>query len=146
MSGLEVASAVVGILAIGGKMVAYLWDVSHKFADAPDSVLAALIALKETSLILEESQLYILQMYPVPENRRLLILIEHISDTLTGCVLTHSDLEKQIDFAKDTGSAEDEYTFDREKWLAREKQVQDAVRRLQDHKSSFALMLNILQW
>ncbi|EPS45702.1 hypothetical protein H072_264 [Dactylellina haptotyla CBS 200.50] len=144
MSGLEVASAIIGIVAIGGKLASWLWDVLNTIADAPESIKVALIALREASFILTELQSYVNNSQQFPADRRFLILVQYISDTLTGYVITYSVLESHIDFVRGAYPLRTISFHRGRRWL-RETQINDAIRRLQDHKSSLSLMLNIIQ-
>ncbi|EPS39880.1 hypothetical protein H072_6387 [Dactylellina haptotyla CBS 200.50] len=143
MEGLGVAASIVGLLAAGAKLGPWLFEVASDIADAPDSVKSVLAELNEMDIILKETQIYILQEEPDARmtNRRSLILLEQISVTLTGFVVTYSDLESHLDFVKDP---EEMSLFDRSRWVLKEKEILDVVRRLQNHKSSLATMLNIL--
>ncbi|KAF3201557.1 hypothetical protein TWF679_011301 [Orbilia oligospora] len=142
MEALGIAASIVGLLAAGAKLIPWLVNIADKVADAPISVKAVSSELKETIIILEAIQLYVLDRQAVTENRRALILLEHISVTLTGFVLTYSDLERHVDFVQPDKEIS---VFDRSKWLLKEKEILDVIRRLQNHKSSLSTMLNILQ-
>lgn len=63
--------------------------------------------------------------------------------TLTGCVITSSELEVIVNGVR----VDPEMGFfDRVKWSIKEHQIKDIVQRIQNHKSSLTLILNILQW
>ncbi|EPS45748.1 hypothetical protein H072_116 [Dactylellina haptotyla CBS 200.50] len=143
MSGIEFASAILGILAVGAKVTTCLFDVSQTLANTPEYIKTTLITVKETSLILKQLELYINQVHSVSDDIRSLLSIDHLSETLTGCVLTHSELEKHLDFIK--RPEQDVSMFDRGKWLLREKEIKSVVIRLEGHKSTFTLILQILQ-
>ncbi|KAF3291140.1 hypothetical protein TWF970_000377 [Orbilia oligospora] len=142
MEALGIAASIVGLLAAGAKLVPWLVNIADKVADAPDSVKAVSSELKETTIILEQIHIYVLDQQTVTENRRALILLEHISVTLTGFVLTYSDLERHVDFVRPDRQMS---VFDRGKWLIKEKEILEVICRLQNHKSSLSMMLNILQ-
>ncbi|KAF3103009.1 hypothetical protein TWF706_005129 [Orbilia oligospora] len=91
--------------------------------------------------ILKGVQAYINEEEQVAAHRKSLISLENISITLTGFVVTYSDLEKHLDFVK---AGDEISSFDRSKWVLREKDILDVVRRLQNHKASLSLMLNII--
>ncbi|KAK6338463.1 hypothetical protein TWF730_002526 [Orbilia blumenaviensis] len=136
------AASIVGLLAVGAKLIPWLSNVTQKMKDVPDSVRSVIFELNETTIILGAIQGYITEQEKVARNRKCLISMDNISVTLTGFVVTYSDLERYVDLAK---VDDDMSTFDRSKWLLREKEVLDAVRRLQNHKSSLNLMLSIIQ-
>ncbi|KAK6517506.1 hypothetical protein TWF281_004158 [Arthrobotrys megalospora] len=142
MEAVGLAASIVGLLAAGAKLIPWLVEITNKIADAPESVKSVMSELKETSIILEQVQRYVLETWAAAQNRRALILLEHISVTLTGFVVTYSDLEEHVDFVQPNGEIS---KFDRTKWLFKEKDILDVIRRLQNHKYSLLTMLNILQ-
>ncbi|KAJ6260138.1 hypothetical protein Dda_4360 [Drechslerella dactyloides] len=141
MEGIGLAASIVGLLAAGGKMIPWLFNLKNGLTDAPDSIRTVWTELTETSLILKEIQLYILQVHPTTSNRRSLILIDHISVTLTGCIVTYSDLERQIDFTRASENIDHMSIFERGKWLLKEKEILDIIRRLQNHKNAKWLLV-----
>ncbi|KAF3309409.1 hypothetical protein TWF173_010950 [Orbilia oligospora] len=139
MQGL--AASIVGLISASAKFIPWLVDISNKIADVPDSVRTMMLELNETSIILKGVQAYISEEEQVAAHRKSLISLENISITLTGFVVTYSDLEKHLDFVK---TGDEISSFDRSKWVLREKDILDVVRRLQNHKASLSLMLNII--
>ncbi|KAF3257161.1 hypothetical protein TWF192_001437 [Orbilia oligospora] len=96
MEALGIAASIVGLLAAGAKLIPWLVNIADKVADAPISVKAVSSELKETIIILEAIQLYVLDRQAVTENRRALILLEHISVTLTGYSLREAQNSMQL--------------------------------------------------
>ncbi|KAK6499419.1 hypothetical protein TWF506_004047 [Arthrobotrys conoides] len=141
MEAIGLAASIVGLIAAGAKFIPWLVEISKKTADAPDSVQAMMFELNETSIILKGIQIYIIEEERAAARRKSLISLENISITLTGFVVTFSDLEKHLDFVKAGGKIS---SFDRSKWVLREKDILDVLRRLQHHKASLSLMLNII--
>ncbi|KAF3079306.1 hypothetical protein TWF594_008121 [Orbilia oligospora] len=60
MEALGIAASIVGLLAAGAKLIPWLVNIADKVADAPISVKAVSPELKETIIILEAIQLYVL--------------------------------------------------------------------------------------
>ena len=63
---------------------------------------------------------------------------------LMGCLTTYSELEELV--AKCTTDGEITGQIERTKWWFYEGDIEKVVARLQGHKLSLVLMLNILQW
>ncbi|KAF3280517.1 hypothetical protein TWF970_002737 [Orbilia oligospora] len=141
MEAIGLAASIVGLIAASAKFIPWLVDISNKIADVPDSVRTMMLELNETSIVLKGVQAYINEEEQVAAYRKSLISLENISITLTGFVVTYSDLEKHLDFVK---TGDEISSFDRSKWVLREKDILDVVRRLQNHKASLSLMLNII--
>ena len=59
---------------------------------------------------------------------------------LSGCVLTFSELEKILDEMK----VEDMVMVDCMKWARKEIAIIGPIQRLQNHKASLSLILNVL--
>lgn len=67
-------------------------------------------------------------------------MVEHVVTIVSGCVMTFSELEKSLDELR----TENMRTFDRLKWAKKEADILPFVQRLQNHKASLSLMLNVL--
>lgn len=72
-----------------------------------------------------------------------MLLVEQVLVTLTGCVLTFSELEDILTELKIDGTMD---TLDRINWARKESKIAGIISRLQNHKASLNLMLTILQW
>ncbi|KAF3103208.1 hypothetical protein TWF102_009966 [Orbilia oligospora] len=112
MEAIGLAASIVGLIAASAKFIPWLIDISNKIADVPDSVRTMMLELNETSIILKGVQAYINEEEQVAAHRKSLISLENISITLTGFVVTYSDLEKHLDFVK---AGDESSSFDRSK-------------------------------
>ncbi|KAK6351942.1 hypothetical protein TWF718_005090 [Orbilia javanica] len=142
LEGIGLAASIVGLIAAGAKFVPWLLDVTKKVQDAPKTVVAVMRELNDINLILEGINAFmVIEEKNVPPDRRSLISVDRIAITLTGFVITYSELEQHVDFVK---GGEGMSFFDRGKWILKEKDILDVIRRLQNHKLSLSTVLGII--
>jgi hypothetical protein len=143
MDPLSVTASVVGIISASVKLIPQLYEIGSTIKDAPRLAQAAAAELHEITLILQQLQKYIDGYAQASTTRLSLITVEHITASLTGCVLTYSELDAALkSMHTDTGMK----AWDRAKWYVKRDEINAIVGRLQGHKASFSLMLNIIQW
>lgn len=143
MDPLSVTASVVGLLATTTKLVPQLYSLGTIIKDAPRLAQAAATELEAIAFVLTPLQTYIDGYAQASVARLSLITVEHITATLTGCVLTYSELDAVL---KSMRSNTKMTAWDRTKWYVKSDEVQPLITRLQGHKASFTLMLNIVQW
>ena len=140
---LSVTASVVGLLAVAGKMSNMLYSLVGKAKEAPSLANSVLMEMSDITAAVGQLQKFINGHARIDAARGSLILVEHVLTTLTGCVTTYSELESILDGLNiDSGMG----TFDRVVWSLKESSIRGIVQRLQNHKISLTLMLNILQW
>lgn len=142
MDPLTIAGAVIGIVASAGKMIPTIQHLVFTMKDAPKLARHILTELMEITAAVESLQAYIFQSNGSPNSHH--IQLQQLVATLTGCVMTYSELEPILDSLK--GSQVAQGAWNRAKWLYHEPNLERIVERLQRHKASLSLMLNILQW
>ncbi|EON61976.1 hypothetical protein W97_01194 [Coniosporium apollinis CBS 100218] len=118
-----------------------LYEFTSSMEDAPRLARDVLTELSALTVSLGHMQTYVLGAAQVSPARASLILLKHMLVTLTGCVTTYSELETVMK-GLSVGSSK---VYVRLRWTMREKYIPDILWRLQMHKSSLALMLNIIQ-
>lgn len=96
--------------------------------------------LNETSLILSSLQAFLVGSKSASESMTSLLKVEDVVTVISGCVLTFSELEKLVDDLK----VEDPNVLDRMKWVRNETIVTGLIQRLQNHKASLSLILNVI--
>ncbi|KAK6510196.1 hypothetical protein TWF481_004912 [Arthrobotrys musiformis] len=136
------AASIVGLIAVGAKLIPWISNVATKISDAPDSVKTVMFQLNEADIIIKAIQAYIREEEPLAASHKSFISLEDLSVALTGCMLAYSGLESHVDFVRIGGKIS---SFDRGKWILREKEILEVIRALQNHKSSLSLMLTIIQ-
>lgn len=142
MDPLSVTASVIALLGAGGKIISLLSQVAA-IADAPALAIVTLAEMTDISTALRHIQDFVDGAVQVPVERQQHILLEHLVATLTGCLITYSELDAITD-SLDIGSSSMS-VFDRVKWTLKEASINTLVQRLQNHKSSLNLMLSILQ-
>lgn len=147
MDPLSIAASVAGLLGAGAKMMALMSPIVNN-GDAPPLCRAVLTELCEVTATLHQVEHFIAGRLPdggpVPLDRYELVLIEQLAAALAGFVMTKDDLETLVD---DLGLVYSETgisgTFDRARWIRKEKAIARVLARLQNHKSSLSCMLNV---
>jgi len=137
---LSIAAGIVGVLTAAAQISSLLirWTKSAK--EAPQQARVIATEVTELSGILAHLQSFLLGNGCSDESRTSLVKVDQLVTILSGCVLTFSELEKLLDEMK----VEDFSILDRVKWAKKESAVMSVVQRLQNHKASLSLMLNIL--
>ncbi|KAJ3559655.1 hypothetical protein NPX13_g9505 [Xylaria arbuscula] len=145
MDPLSIAAAVAGLLAFGGKLVPALWSILDKADNIPSFVQSLLQEVNDISAILSQLENYIQNRLAISQERGVMIPLKHVVASLTGCVITYSDLQQQLDrmnLARADGSMS---ILNRLGWERKKTTFSEIVQRLQNHKASMSLMLTILQ-
>ena len=143
MEPLSVAGSVVGLICAGAKLVPMLYDLGSAIRDSPEHAHVAAAELGDITIVLTQLQRYINGQAHASIQRLNLITVEHITATLTECVMTYSELDALLKSLRlDQGVR----AWDRGIWLIKKDSVGLLTARLQNHKSTFGLILNIIQW
>ena len=143
MEPVSVATSVVGLLGAAGKITTVLYDLVTKITDAPSLARTAVAEISDITAALGQLQAYVLGTADPDPARSNLLLLKQVLATLSGCVITLSELEAIIDgmvIVPKMGF------FDSTKWSLKEPEIKSIVQRLQNSKSSLTLMLTILHW
>lgn len=93
MDPLTIAGSVMGLISAASKMLPMLYNVGDTIMDAPKHAQVAARELQHITAALEQLQKYLEETEQASDSRRQLIDMEHISATLTDCVLTYSELD-----------------------------------------------------
>ena len=142
MDPLSVAASVVGLLGAGAAVTKFLASVISA-GDAPSLAKRVLAEVTDLTAALQHVQQYISGRAQSSTERQSMVLLEHVLTTLTGCVLTFSELQSTLSrLSIDSNMG----TYDRMKWIRQQPRIGALVQRLQNHKSSLTLILTILQW
>jgi Fungal N-terminal domain of STAND proteins len=143
MDPLSVMASVVGLLTAAGTVSSILSTFASSMKDVPRLIDHVLSEVKEVEIFLSAIQKFLLGIASAPRRRIALIQLDQLIVTLTEAVLTFSELEALVTplAAKSKTSS-----MERLKWAWKEDAVSNIMQRLQRHKSSLSLMLNIVQW
>ena len=145
MDPLSVMASVVGLLAGAGKVATVLRKLKTSVVDAPVSIGLLLFQIEDISNCLSAVKLLLLEINSAPKRRVSMVQVDHLVATLTEAVLTFSELEAVIIPLKDINVSAVS-TIQRLKWAWEEENMANIMTRLDRHKSSLSLILNILQW
>lgn len=149
---LSLAASVTGLISLSAQITSVLYSFATSALEARKSVDRVLSEMQTMNSIFSQVQGFI---YSASEEssdteRLLMISLDHLVTTLTGCVLIFSQLEKHINelvgltgLANVAGMA---IVWEKVKWATKEPEIGILVEDLQRHKSSLNLMLGIIQW
>lgn len=143
MDPLSVAASVVGLISAGAQLVPMFYNLGSAIKDAPHHAQVAVSELGDITILLIQLQKYIDGRAQASIQRLNLITVEHITASLTDCVITFSELDAVL---KSMHVDQGLKAWDRAMWFMKKDEVGSLISRLQNHKSSFTLMLNIIQW
>jgi len=139
---LETAAAIIGILAAAGKVAETLGPIVSRFKDVTKNIAAVLSEVNSSRVILSALYKYLDNLSASPHIRKGLIHIDQLAITMTDGVLLFSELEALVlRFSTLSLSLQN-----RIQWAWNDATFTSLVSRMQNFKSSIALMLNILQW
>jgi hypothetical protein len=143
MDPLSILASVVGLLTAAGKVSSILTTISSNIKEAPQHVDDMLSEVNDLKISLSALHKFLLGIALAPRRRMALIQLDQLIATLTESVLTFSELEALLTpFA-----ASSEISITKcAKWAWKEETVSRIMQRLQRHKLSLCLMLNIVQW
>lgn len=143
MDPLSVAASVAGLVSLAGQLVPALYNLGSAVKEASKDAQAAAAEVAGMSVVLQGLQTYIIGRQRANPQRLRLITVEHITASLTACVLTYSELDEVLKaLHADSGLK----AWDRAVWFMKRDGIQNLIVRIQNHKSTFSCMLNILQW
>jgi hypothetical protein len=145
MDPLSVTAGIIGILATAGKLGAILHGTISTTKNAPRILISLMSEVYEVQAALSSLHILIKDLSSAQPHRAALIQLDYLIVTLTESILTLSELENIIaPIAAPLGA---KVPLTAHLKLARaEGSCVKIVERLQRHKSSMSLMLNILQW
>jgi len=99
--------------------------------------------VKAVEISLSAIQKFLLGLSSAPRQRITMIQVDQLLATLTEAVLTFSELEALV---KPLATDSESSMIERIRWRWKEDDLSRIMIRLERHKSSLSLMLNIVQW
>ena len=137
---LSIAAGVSGVLIAAAQISSLLIKFTRSTIAAPRHAQVVLTEASDISGILSQLQSYILGTDLPNRSTSSMLKVEELVTVLSGCVLTVSELEKLLDELK----TEDFDVLDRVKWVRKESTIMGLIQRLQNHKASLSLVLDIM--
>jgi len=143
MDGISVATSVMGLLQVGAKVIGFLSSV----ADAPSTARNVLAEVQALHAIFRQLDDFIVDFTQQSMTRKSRIYVEDLVCTLTGCVCTFSELDKELESLKTDDSDGSQFTaWNSMKWATKDQGLATILRNLQMHKTSLSLMLSVYTW
>ena len=137
---LSIAAGVVGIVTAAAQISSLLIKFTLSTIAAPQQAKIVLSEVSDISVILSQLQQFLLGLNLPDRSRTSLLKVEKVVTVVSGCVLTFSELEKLLDELK----IDNLDILDRLKWARKESALAGLIQRLQNHKTSLSLVLDIL--
>ena len=137
---LSIAAGVVGIITAAAQMTVLLTRLTKSTVAAPKQARVVLTEVSDIAGILSHLQSFLLGLESPEKSRTSLLKVEKVVTVISSCVLTFSELEMMLDEMK-TGDLD---ILDRLRWARKESTILGLIERLQKHKASLSLLLNIL--
>jgi hypothetical protein len=142
MDPLSILASVAGLLIAAGTISSTLNNIRSSAGKAEQTIDQVASEVNDLRTCLSALQDFLVGLARAPRQRMALIQLDQLVAVLTEAVLTFSELEALVLPFQDVHLR----TGDRLRWLWKEDSVSPILQRLQRHKSSLSLMLNIVQW
>ena len=137
---LSIAAGVVGVITAAAQISLLLTKFTKSTIAAPQQARVVITEVSDINVILSQLQSYLLGLESPNSSRTSLLKVEKVVTIVSGCVLTFSELERLLDELKTEGMD----VLDCLKWARKESAIVGLIQRLQYHKASLSLILNIL--
>ncbi|KAL8961543.1 MAG: hypothetical protein Q9193_001916 [Seirophora villosa] len=136
----SIATGVVGVLTAAAQIASFLINFAGCSKDAPQAARYVLAEVLGISGTLSQLQSLLLGNAQVERSRTQLLQVDHVVTIVSACVLTFSELSELLDELKTEGMD----LLARTRWARKDKTISKLIQRLQHHKASLSLILNIL--
>lgn len=137
---MEISASVIGLLAIGSQLSSTLHETSRA-TGAPTVASNLATEVTDFTYTLSKVQQIILGSETFSLSNASQMDIRHLSATLVGSVHTLSELERELSRINIHGTMD---FWDRMKWARAEKTFNVLLQRLENHKTTLALILTIM--
>ena len=137
---LSLATGVTSVLIAAAQITSVLVGFRRSVNGAPHMARTVIMEIKDLTTILSQLQDFILGRELGERTRTALLRLDHMVAIVSSCVLTFSELTALLDTVK----TEDMRAIDKVKWVRRQAEVQSLTQRLNTHKISLSLVLDIL--
>lgn len=137
---LSIAAGVTSVLTAAAHISSVLVNFVTSTRNAPSAARTVLSEVSDISGTLSQLQSFLLGNKISGRSRRELLQVDEIIKITGGCVLTFSEFRKLLDSLKTDNLG----VLDCARWARKEKAISTLVQRLQNHKGSLSLVLNVL--
>jgi hypothetical protein len=143
MDPLSIATAVVGLLKTAQQVSLIIGKIASSKKHGSKEINDVKITVDTLRSVLLQLQLLLLNRAKIDHKRASMILVDEVVVTLTACVMTFSDLDGCV---KGLESDERLGILDSVRWASKASELKVYLQNLEAHKTSLALMVNILSW
>lgn len=137
---LSISAGVIGILTAAAQISTLLINFTRTSKDAPQIAHAVLMEVDDISSTMSHLRSFLFSSEYADRSRTQLLQVDQVVTVISGCVLTFSELERLLDGLKVEGMG----ILDRAHWARKEKAIGNLVQRLQNHKASLSLVLQVM--
>lgn len=144
---MEVGAAIVGLIVAGAQISAVLHRFISGCTNAPAAAHSIYQEVNEFSIVLQKLQHVVFSPEPLDNAKASLIDTGAISSTLIQCVCTFSELEaelKRIKLYELNLEGKKLGVWNRMKWNFVEQTMSAMILRIQNHKSTVAILVSLL--
>ncbi|KAK0642868.1 hypothetical protein B0T16DRAFT_173650 [Cercophora newfieldiana] len=144
MDPFSIATGVFGLLGTAATVIKFLDTVKSTIEDVPRSIGWALAEVNDVHSAIARLHSLFEHIDSVPNASRRLVAVQDAAVAVSELI---SSFDHLIDLLKPFGATNLELlkAWDKMKWVLKQDDVAKAVMRIQTHKGSLTLMLNILQ-
>jgi len=143
MDPLSVAASIAGLLSAAKEVSSIIRRIASSRKTGIQEINEILITVQILRSVLLHLQLLLCSPSVISAAGSSLIMVEEVVVTLSGCVMTFSDLDGCI---RDLDTEDRLGFLDSARWATRTPELKKYLDKLESHKSSLGLILNILTW
>jgi len=143
MDPLSVAASIAGLLSAAKEVSSIIRRIASSRKTGIREINEILITVQILRSVLLHLQLLLCSPSVISAAGSSLIMVEEVVVTLSGCVMTFSDLDGCI---RDLDTEDRLGFLDSARWATRTPELKKYLDKLESHKSSLGLILNILTW
>ncbi|KAL8765775.1 MAG: hypothetical protein Q9209_007239 [Squamulea sp. 1 TL-2023] len=136
----SIAAGVGGLVTAAAQISTLLVNFITSSRNAPQTAQVVLIEVRDIEGIISHLQKFLLGTEVVATSSARLLQVDQVVTIMSGCILTFSELEKLLDRLKADGKG----ILNRIQWARKEKVITNLIQRLQHHKASLSLLLQLL--
>lgn len=141
---LSVAAGIIGVATAAVHVSRMLTDLVRRTKDALKQVTIVLSEARDIYTITTKLQSFLLDFEASSRSQTCFIEADLVTAILAGCISTSTELEDLVDHLKAQDRIHDFGIVDRMKWATKQSAIAAIVSRLQAHKLSLSLILNVL--
>jgi len=145
MDPITIATGILGLLGTAAAVIKFLDSAKSAIENAPKTISWALAEVTDVHSTIARLHGLFEHIQSVPEAARALVGLQ---DAVVAVLELMSSFDHLVHILGPFGVKDPALlkTWDKAKWALKQEDVARAIVRIQTHKGSLTLMLNILQW